>query len=108
MQSTKTLHICCREDPYNSKRLYGKEKVERELKKDIKYCNHCSFFKDLLLYVNADIREVKTLIPCNSEFSINFTKVPIGLSNNGTLYRHIPSYIEKNSTLQDFLNGDDE
>lgn len=86
VQTTKTLHVCpyYPEHKITARKLYGTDRVNEQLKKHITYCNECSMFPDLLIYLDI-INDDLALVETENKLELDYWK------------EHVKDYKEKRS-----------
>lgn len=78
VQTIQTLHVCVYYPEHKSMayKLYGKDRVEGQLKDPIECCNTCEMFIDLLTFLGIREKDVKCDIE-NVDMIIDHQKKPI-------------------------------
>lgn len=81
VQTNETLHVCVYYPEHKpmAKRIYGKDRVDEQLKEEIDYCNDCRMLQDLCKYVG--INKVAP-IKIENDYEIDYQKSPIRDRNN--------------------------
>jgi len=60
VQTNETLHVCVKYPEHRpmARRIYGNDRVIKEIKRNSKCCNDCLMFPDLLKYVGVTSTDV--------------------------------------------------
>lgn len=78
MQNKATLHVCVYYPEHKpmAYKLYGKERVDKQLEETVDYCNECRMLSDLCLFVGMR-GEPRNNIPVDGNYEVDFQKSPL-------------------------------